>query len=338
MHGVNAETSACPVCAAPALHALPTVGPGALACDACAGFWLDAGARAWLTPLGTPPSETNRGNCPICAVPLRWFAYRGPTVYSLGVCAEHGSWFDRTGVAAISDSGARVRIVRALIEQNRRLPPDEAQNLIRAVDVVAARAAASIAMGSIVRPLGNPALVTIGVGAVAIDGVQAIAPDGQVRVLVKPMSRWTMSLIVAGVLGVTLSVVMGYIAIKEDFVTALIVAVALVFTFCFGTGMFVVMAIVTPRSRIVLDSRNGNLDVLQNGRAEVRVPYPLISNTRVQLYSDPGYADRYDVLVNLGFAELWILQTSDPKHAREMAADIARTVGVSVDPVEERKA
>ncbi len=43
------------------------------------------------------------------------------------------------------------------------------------------------------RPLGNPARVTIGVGAVAIGGVQAIAPNGQVRVLVKPVSRWAMS-------------------------------------------------------------------------------------------------------------------------------------------------
>ncbi len=94
----------------------------------------------------------------------------------------------------------------------------------------------------------------------------------------------------------------------------------------------------TPRSRVVLDSRSRNLDVLQNGRPDLRVPYRLVLNTRVQMYADPGYADRYDVLVNLGFAELWILQTSDPTHAREMAADIAREIGVSLDPEEQRKA
>lgn len=333
-------SSACPVCAAPAWHALPNVGHGAAACDSCGGFWLDPSVGAWLKPIA-PASAAQpgpvRGHCPACSQPLAWQPFRGPTTAWLGLCAAHGIWFERTALPAIGDAGLRTRIARAAIEHDARLPPDHKARLLGAVDATARFIDDGLLVISMVRRTGNPRLVSIGVGAVANDGLYVRAPDGSTEVVIPPSSRFTMVKLVGILLAVTLVPISIWVFWSQDLLAALLIVTLLALTFLAGTGMFLVLALIESRRRMVVDCRTRAFELFKNGRHMLEVPFALARATRVQLYANPGYGDNFDVLVTLGFAELWIHQDGSRQAAHALANRLAELIGAPKDPEEERK-
>jgi hypothetical protein len=341
------ESPSCPTCKTPALYELTGLPFPALGCDACGGFWLPVAARPFL--IVAPPNALVEERaatlaasaCPTCRGPLRPQSLRAPTPSVIGSCQEHGQWFARSDLPALQNDELRLQLLRALVGGSRKLSEDERGRRLQAIGAVAMAAAAGrsqIASSSIARPVGNPARTTIGVGAVAADGVTLIAPDGSAMVLVKPVSRWMMTLMVAATLALLLVVVPAVIAVTSGVDTDFWVAsAAMFFVFFVGTGMFAAMAVVQARHAIVMDARSRTIAVLENRKLALAVPFELVVTTRVQLYIDPGYADRFDVLVNLGFAELWIDQVGSRDRARHLAVALAETLGVPFNPQEETK-
>lgn len=332
----------CPACEG-ALRELSSVAPGARGCDACGGFWLDHGLLSSIAPpisrrpeavpapLRRAGSDVRR--CPSCHADLVSVEVAGPTPVALDRCESHGTWFDAHDLTAITRSDLAARIARALVADSARIEAGERAVSLAAIEMLRRRGAGFL---DYVRPAGNPARVTLGVGAsVFHGGVATVSAQGR-EVLVGPVSArtWPTILAVVGALWIGVLVIP---LLDAPFVVG--VAVEAFFCLLFGAlviGSYVVARAARKKS-LVIDAVSRSLVEMNGARAVLRVPARLVRTVRVQLYADAGYADRFDVLCTLGFAELWVMQTSDREWASSVAQTVARALGVRLDPEMQRK-
>ena len=329
----------CPSCLSSTLAPLPAIAPDALSCAACCGFWLSASARQLLSPkqASTPPPSKPPGVCPTCAAALRWQAHVAPTTAWLAVCDAHGAWFERVALPAISDQAWRVAILRAAIEQCRAFRPEQRSALLTAVGALSRAPTPDTMAHSVVHPVGAPMLLTIGVGAMADDGVFLIAQDGRSLTIESPASRWAMSIIVAVVLGFMMVAVVPLLWVTSGAEIALFGFASMCFMIVFGAGMFAVQGLTAKRQRVVFSVLRQTIEILRNGRSEFSIPFALATCTRVQRQTTQGYGDNFNVLIPLGVAELWVHQLSVRNEAFDAASRLAQLLGVPIDLEEEHK-
>jgi hypothetical protein len=185
--------------------------------------------------------------------------------------------------------------------------------------------------------VGAPRLLTIGVGAMADDGVFLIGQDGRSVTIDAPASRWTMTIIVAAVLGLVTVVLFPIMWLTNDLSTALFSLAAMAFMFVVGVGMFAAMALGAQRHGVVFAVPRQTIEISKNGRNEFNIPFALATSTRVQRHTTVGYGDNFNVLIPLGVAELWIHQLSVRSEARAAAEHLASLLGVPFDLEEEHK-
>jgi hypothetical protein len=301
------------------------VGPGSLGCDGCGGFWLDPSASRAIAVerRGCPvPFDAPVRRCPICASPLQPVPISAPVTVWLDRCAQHGAWFDADDLAAIVDPRLGAGVVRALLVEGERLDAAE-----RAAIAASIQALLIGRGGRFVRPVGNPSGIILGLNAVHCGGVEAIAPDGRRERLLKGLSPWAWP----GILGACGVFTVGATAIamrnERGIVPILVIAfLALLFTAISGGAL--VFSFMKVRERLLFDAPRRLCCELRGSRPVLLVPARLMKATRLQVVASPGYADSYNLLVDCGFAELWIHQTTDATWARELAEKIARYMGI----------
>ena len=172
-----------------------------------------------------------------------------------------------------------------------------------------------------VRPAGNQSREALGTGnAVFLGGVVLITLEGAERVLVAPTSAW----IWPGILGATAFVVTPLMFWMTWPELLLMVVVGLAFggTLVLAAIGAYMVASRSRRRRLVVDARDRTCTEMDGARRALCVPARLMRFTRVQLYADRRYVDLYNVLIDLGVAELWVHQ----HHSEESATRIARTL------------
>ncbi|MCA9620521.1 MAG: zf-TFIIB domain-containing protein [Myxococcales bacterium] len=331
----------CPACAAP-LRAFPP--PLAVhGCDACGGFWL--GPEVWPliptrrlpSPDPPPAADASRSarHCAWCRQPLAAVTVPGPTATTLEHCSQHGLWFDARDLGALGDAQLARNITAVKHDSNPRLDPPEKMLIGSALRSLGM--AGGFGIGNVLRKPGNPERVSTNVG-VHGGGAVAQLPDGRTEPIFAATSSGRMvRMLLLLTLGLTgFSFAIGYFTVGG--LQATLMAIAVAVTMGLGTAMMVGLMAIARRRRIVVDVPNRLLRVYDGADQTMAVPACLILSVRVQLFADPGYADRYDVLANLGFGELWLEQTLEGSEAQQVAQRFAHYLGVPYDPELERKA
>jgi hypothetical protein len=311
-------------------------------CDACGGLWLDQAVWQWLRPLRAegqqrPPIS---GRCLTCGARLAPVAVAGPTTSWIGACNGHGLWLGRRAIASIEHDSLRRSLVRASIAQCWTLPEQMRHALLGGFDAVAARMH-GLDVGlfdyNLVRSVGNSRRLKLGMTAVANGGITVVSPDGRVHGLSRKVSRYGLAMVV-GVFTVALVPIAFLLMWATSSLETAFIGSGFTGVFMlFGVGMFAAMAMMSKDKRIVFDQRWRTIDVFDGDALAMRVPFALATSTRVQLFADAGYGDAYDVLIALGFAELWIHQPEERKDAHALARKVADILGVQYDPEEQRK-
>ncbi|MEZ4220679.1 MAG: hypothetical protein R3B13_07090 [Polyangiaceae bacterium] len=327
----------CPNCATPTLVSAHTGGV-TFVCGGCRGAWLAPEYASALNAVipAQPRAAQAHERCPMCSQSLFWQPRRGPTTCWTGECRAHGVWLPRHSLPAVSDPAQRQHVLQAMLHF-AQLQPETRAACQTAVAALVSGAQSMPLMRGLVRPLGNPALVTIGVGAVADDGVSVIEPDGRHRVLYQRVSRWTMTLLVAAVLVVTGVITILIFVFTQDATSTLIVAAAFAVITFLGVGMFAGLAMVQPRSSILVDGPRRTLLLATNGNTTARIPFALVNSVRIQCYTNPGYGEYWDLLLTFGIAEVWVAQLDEYAEARAAAEVLARAMGAWLEPEVERK-
>ncbi|MBI4956090.1 MAG: hypothetical protein HY908_28980 [Myxococcales bacterium] len=198
------------------------------------------------------------------------------------------------------------------------------------MDPIVAAIAARTHEGGFVRPAGNPSQPRLGLSSVVGGGVEAIAPDGRRHVLVRGLSPWVWPAILSAV-GVFVEVALAFALGAERGLLPLLVLGLMFVLFAAITVGAYVAGRRKARQKLVFDAPGRICRELRGAEAGLSVPAALMRATHVQVQASAGYADVFDVLVDLGFAELWIHQTDEPT-ARALAATIAEHMGIPFEP------
>lgn len=212
-----------------------------------------------------------------------------------------------------------------------QLDPREREALTAVVNAIATRRR----QGDFIQPVGSPANTRLGLSAVLGGGVEAIAPDGRRHMLVPGLAPWIWPSIVGGV-GVFIELTLAF-ALRNEPVIVLLLLLGFMFVL-FGAitlGTYVAGRR-HARHRLVFDAPARVCREFRGAQPVLCVPAKLMRATRIQVQATAGYADVFNVLVDLGFAELWIHQTDEPT-ARQLAGTIAQYMGIPFDPRLERR-
>lgn len=212
---------------------------------------------------------------------------------------------------------------------NPQLDARERAELSAVVDALAVRKREDDADPS------SPARVPLDASAGIGGGIEVMAPDGRRLVLVRPRAAWVWPMIPA-VVGVFVAVALA-VGLWDAPGSLVLLVVGLVFVLfgAISAGTYV-LGTRHVRRKLVFDVRDRVLREIHGGRAVLCIPARLVKRTRVEVRSDPGYADIYQVLVDLGVAELCIDRSEDP-NARKLAEAMARYMEVPFDPSLERR-
>lgn len=182
----------------------------------------------------------------------------------------------------------------------------------------------------LVRPLGAPPTTTLGLGAAVFGGgITAIGPCGEARVLRAPPALWTWPAVLGGVWALlVLALALGVDAPRW----ILGGLVGLLTLTCGGAAVaLVAWGLHRRRRRLVLDARSRSLEELEGAQSTLRVPAGLARSVRVQLFENGDGEQAWDVLVDVGFAELWIHQDGTQQAGVELAREVGVALGVPVE-------
>jgi hypothetical protein len=220
--------------------------------------------------------------------------------------------------------------------QNPRIDPREREALLRTVNAIESRAAP---FGGFVRPVGNPATVGLGTGnQVFMGGVFVFSRGAPSHVLVEPASVWVWPLILLTV-GTFVELVFGVQFLTSDVPPVIGWAVVALLFFIFSGAAFGAWAWASysRRESLVLDADSRSCQELYRGKVVLTVPRSLMRRVWVQVYTAQRMGTVYDVLISLGFAELWIDQPRAEQGARALAETVARCLDLPLDPEIQRK-
>ena len=188
-----------------------------------------------------------------------------------------------------------------------------------------------------VRPPGNPKTGSLGTGhAIFMGGVTSVSAQGDRRSFVHPTSILIWPSWVVGIGALT--VVAIWLALPSDSPMLWPLCGTMIVIFVVATVGAYMKGFRSRKNRLVLDAQQRCCVEMDGSRPVMTIPFDLFENTRVQLYADRTYTDVFEVLLNLGFAELQIHQDYSKTAAVRLAQEAAQCLGIPFDPTLQRKA